>query len=153
MHAGELIAGLLAAHEQADLPWLHSYAVQLAGLGPGLTPAGDDWLAGWLVGLRAVEAMTTKPRPHRLPVETVAAAVITAARGRTSRLSLAFLQSAADGAVGEVWHGLLAALTDASQRLIRHAAKQVMAYGATSGSDMLAGFIAAFTPPARLRLA
>jgi hypothetical protein len=139
--AGALTDGVLQGYQQGDLGKITAYAGQLAGLGPGLTPAGDDWLAGWLVGLRAAAA--TQDAEPLLPLQAVGRAVVGSARPRTSRLSLAFLQAAADGAVAEPWHILLAALGDADQTPLRHAAAEIMRHGATSGSDMLAGFLAA----------
>jgi hypothetical protein len=142
--AGALTGDLVQAYQQGDLGKITAYAGRLAGLGPGLTPAGDDWLAGWLVGLRAAAAMNGNPSP--LDLDAVGRAVVGSARTRTGRLSLAFLQAAADGAVAEPWHALLAALVDADQMPLRHAAAEIMRHGATSGSDMLAGFLAAPFP-------
>ncbi|HSN78577.1 MAG TPA: DUF2877 domain-containing protein [Anaerolineae bacterium] len=142
--AGALADGLIQAYHQGDLVHVAAFSGRLAGLGPGLTPAGDDWLAGWLVGLRAVAAINGTEPP--LAVNAVGRAVISSARDRTSRLSLAFLQAAADGAVAQPWHDLLVALPDANPNPIRHAAAEIMRYGATSGSDMLAGFLAAPFP-------
>jgi hypothetical protein len=143
--AGALTDGVRQGYEQGDVGRMAAFAGRLAGLGPGLTPAGDDWLAGWLVGLRAAAAMNGDRLP--LDLDAVGRAVVGSARPRTSRLSLAFLQAAADGAVAEPWHKLLAALADADQMPLRHAAAEVMRHGATSGSDMLAGFLAAPFPP------
>jgi hypothetical protein len=142
--AGALTGDLVQAYQQGDLGRITAFAGRLAGLGPGLTPAGDDWLAGWLVGLRAAAAMNNARPP--LDLEAVGRAVVGSARTRTGRLSLAFLQAAADGAVAEPWHALLAALVDADQMPLRHAAAEIMRHGATSGSDMLAGFLAAPFP-------
>lgn len=139
-----LTDGVRQGYEQGDLSRIVAFAGRLAGLGPGLTPAGDDWLAGWLVGLRAAAAMNGARPP--LDLNAVGRAVVGSARPRTSRLSLAFLQAAADGAVAEPWQALLAALADAEQTPLRHAAAEIMRYGATSGSDMLAGFLAAPFP-------
>ena len=144
MQAGELIDGLTDAHSRGDLKQVAALASRLAGLGPGLTPAGDDWLAGWLVGLRAAAAMDDEDRP--LAVNAVAQAVAGSAGTRTSRLSLAFLQAAGDGAVAQAWHALLAALPDPDRTPLRRAAAEIMRHGATSGSDMLAGFLAAPFP-------
>jgi hypothetical protein len=82
----------------------------------------------------------------RLDIDAMARAIVDSARSRTSRLSLAFLQAAADGAVPQPWHDLLAALADADPVPLRHAAAEIMRHGATSGSDMLAGFLAAPFP-------
>lgn len=143
--AWELTEGLRKAYNQGNLQWIHLYASRLAGLGPGLTPAGDDWLAGWLVGLRGLavlrEADDTEPW---LPVDAVAAAVVQSAEGQTSPLSLAFLQAAAVGVVPQAWHVLIDQLSNADSVALHEAAAEVMRWGGTSGADMLAGFLAAF---------
>ncbi len=145
--AGALTDGLRQGYEQDDLGTITAFAGRLVGLGPGLTPAGDDWLAGWLVGVRAAAAMNSDRPP--LDLDAVGRAVVGSARPRTSRLSLAFLQAAADGAAAEPWHALLAALAGADQTPLRHAAAEIMRHGATSGFDMLAGFLAAPFPAFR----
>lgn len=142
--ANQAIHALLAAHHCGDLYRIRTAARRLAGLGPGLTPAGDDWLAGWLVGLRVGHTIDWHAEPGQVPVETVAKAVLQGASNRTTELSLAFLAAAADGALARSWHLLIAALSDADPAPLRVAADQVLLVGATSGSDMLAGFLAAF---------
>lgn len=142
--AGALTDGVRQGYQQGNLGQIAAFAGRLAGLGPGLTPAGDDWLAGWLVGLRAATAMNDSRPP--LDLDAVGRAVVGSARTRTSRLSLGFLQAAADGAVAEPWHALLAALSNADPTPLRHAAAEIMRHGATSGSDMLAGFLTAPFP-------
>ena len=72
-------------------------AANLAGLGPGLTPAGDDYLLGVICGLWAVN----------YPGQTVFTdAIITQAVPRTNTLAGAWLQAAAGGEVGHAWHAL-----------------------------------------------
>jgi hypothetical protein len=136
------IDGLLHSYQAGDLARLGSFAARLAGLGPGLTPAGDDWLAGWLVGLHATANIRDGEPP--LALKAVARTVIDRATTRTTRLSLAFLQAAAEGAAAEAWHRLIAALPDADPAPTHAAMIEIMRYGATSGADMLAGFLAAF---------
>jgi hypothetical protein len=136
------IDGLLHSYQAGDLARVGGFAARLAGLGPGLTPAGDDWLAGWLVGLHAAAAMSDDEPP--LAMKAVSRAVIDSATTRTSRLSLAFLQAAAEGTATEAWHRLIAALPDADPAPTRAAMVEILRYGATSGADMLAGFLAAF---------
>jgi hypothetical protein len=98
-----------------------------------------------LVGLRSLAALTPDNPPGlRLPLAEVCQAVTAAANGRTTGLSLAFLQAAADGAAAQPWHDLLDALVDPDPDPVYHAARRVMRHGATSGADMLAGFIAAW---------
>ena len=71
-------------------------------------------------------------------------AVLQGASNQTTELSLAFLAAAADGALSQVWHLLIDALSSADLTPLRSVADQVMLVGATSGADMLAGFLAAF---------
>jgi hypothetical protein len=140
-----LTHGLLTAYRLRDLDRIQLCARQLAGLGPGLTPAGDDWLGGWLVGLYVLAAMTPNGEAvQSLPVAAVGRTVVNAAAGRTTGLSLAYLCTAARGAVPRIWHDFLYALADADPDPVQRCAGKIMRHGATSGSDTLAGFLAAF---------
>lgn len=93
----------------------------LAGLGPGLTPAGDDALAGILLVLGA---------PDR------AAAVVAAERARTNDIARAFLSWAARGQSIEPVHRLLAA-HDAGGASA--ALADVLRFGHSSGADLALG--------------
>lgn len=104
----------------------------LIGLGPGLTPAGDDWLAGWLIRWRldAAAASAAAAPPLR-------AADLTA----TTRLSQALLRAAYAGWVDAAWQDLLAALSCNHADSIQQHARRILQHGATSGCAMLAGFL------------
>ncbi len=105
-------------------------ARQLAGLGHGLTPAGDDYLVGamaalWLLGDRDQAAMIAwSAAPH------------------TTTLSSAFLTAAAQGQFAEPWHQLARALARQSAVECGAAVQRITAIGASSGRDALAGFAA-----------
>ncbi len=108
-------------------------AAALAGWGPGLTPSGDDFLAGVMLGLWAVG--------DRWPVSaTLCPLLYEAAAPRTTRLSRAFLAAARDGLADERWHTLLQALGAGEPEPVVRAARAILAFGATSGLDMLTGF-------------
>lgn len=115
-------------------------AEELAGLGPGLTPSGDDVLAGAMIA-----AAVLVPARAGILGERIVAAV----RGRTTRISEAYLEAAAAGEAGEAWHRLAAALgarrNPAGSTDLDGAVRQIMAFGETSGSDMLAGFVLGMT--------
>jgi hypothetical protein len=107
---------------------LAAAAQRLAGLGLGLTPAGDDYVLGvmaalWLLG-------------ERNPLPAMAAACAT----RTTLLSGAFLRAAAQGQFMEGWHHLAHALDRQDEPGSRRAVRQIAAFGASSGRDSLAGF-------------
>jgi hypothetical protein len=94
----------------------------LAGLGPGLTPAGDDALAGILLVLGAHDR---------------AAAVAAADRARTNDISRAFLAWAARGHSIEPVHRLLAAGDDAGTASA--ALADLLRFGHSSGADLAFG--------------
>jgi len=121
----------LRAGWQGDLVQLRQGASQLAGLGIGLTPAGDDFLVGVMLW-----AWLAHPTPH-----SFCRVVVKAAAPRTTTLSAAFLRAAAKGECDAAWHQLLAVLgTETDDELIP-AVRRVLAHGATSGADTLAGFL------------
>jgi hypothetical protein len=109
-------------------------AKHLAGLGPGLTPAGDDFLVG--VALAVWAGLYGKGQEDRLT------AVIKAACPLTTHLSAAYLRSAGRGECIAHWHTLFAALLLSDTEVTRMAAKSLMSVGHSSGADGLAGFLA-----------
>ncbi len=122
-----IVEGLGAARRDSLLEG----ARLLAGLGPGGTPAGDDFLVGvmaamWLLG-DAAEAP----------------ALAETAAPRTSALSAAFLRAAGRGEFIAPWHGLLEALAMGDLAEVEGAAMRVESFGASSGADALDGFILA----------
>lgn len=109
--------------------------VGLAGLGLGLTPAGDDFLVGAML-----RAWLDHPTPKSLCRSVVRDAI-----PRTTRLSAAFLKAASRGECGASWHVLLKALSrgarEGAEAEITMAVHEILIHGATSGADSLAGFI------------
>ncbi len=132
--AAHLVAGLAAA----SLERCRSGVQALAGLGGGLTPAGDDFIVGVLLaawaGLGAAE--------RALPLAPVVAAE---AASRTTTLSAAYLHAAARGECAAPWHALFAALLRAKPAETLRALRRLLAVGHTSGADGLAGFLAVHT--------
>jgi len=116
---------------EGDVALLQSGAAQLAGLGGGLTPAGDDFLCGSMLW-----AWLAHPSPHR-----VCGLLLETAAPRTTILSAAFLQAAARGECSPAWQALLAALSGGTTEELAVAVQDVLALGATSGADGLAGFL------------
>jgi hypothetical protein len=137
--ARRAIEGLLAALQVGDRQGITTGAAALAGLGPGLTPAGDDFLVGLMAGLRTWPQFLAG---KGLPVEEACQAIYGAAAGRTNLLSMALLRSAREGMFGEAWHGLLAALRQGEADEVKEAAERVLGFGETSGADALSGFSA-----------
>lgn len=124
----------LEAGWEGNIARLQEGAIQLAGLGNGLTPSGDDFLSGLMLA-----AWLFHPKPS-----SICCVLADAAAPLTTHLSAAFLRAAARGECSEAWHVLLAALigeNGASKTEIAGALRGVLARGATSGADALAGFL------------
>ncbi len=114
-----------------DWEQLQKGAVGLAGLGTGLTPSGDDFMCGAMLW-----AWLTHPDPGDF-----CHALVLAAAPRTTTLSAAFLRAAGQGECSAAWHALLAASSQGDEDRIATAAKEALSHGATSGADILAGFL------------
>ena len=112
----------------------------LAGLGPGLTPAGDDVLAGFAAVMALLSARISADGTSRSHVAEVIAAV---ARPRTTVLSGVLLEYAARGEVAEQLGEVLLALALPAEEseAVLQAAEKLLAFGGTSGGDTLLGVL------------
>ena len=126
----------LSGHAQPALDalerWLVGNAIvdeadQLIGLGPGLTPSGDDYLGGMLVALRRTG--------RTMQAEGLWRWLQPRLRERTSAISAAHLAAAAAGEGHEALHSVLDGELDLDA---------LDAVGHTSGWDALAGAAAVF---------
>ena len=112
-------------------PVMSDLATQFAGLGGGLTPAGDDFLIG-------VMLQTWLAHPDPAPL---CQTLVEIAAPRTTALSAAFLRAAAKGECNTPWHRLFTTLVDDGQEQLAAATREALSYGYTSGADTLAGFL------------
>ncbi len=120
-------------------PSVQVMAQALCGRGPGLTPSGDDMLAGWM----AVNWLLYGSRPRLL---AACQQILAVAERQTHLLSRCWLSYAAQGYVAEPVGRLLVALTHdnetgASEEELIRATQAVLALGATSGRDMIQGIL------------
>ncbi|MFN8634980.1 MAG: DUF2877 domain-containing protein [Chloroflexota bacterium] len=122
-----------AAIRSRDWAAVATDARALSGLGPGLTPSGDDALAGLALGLHAGLG--------QLP-EVLAATLLAAVEGRTTDLAQARVRHAIANRPDQATHRLLAALV-ASQNDddLTAAVRSSLAYGHSSGADTLLGLL------------
>jgi hypothetical protein len=127
-HAAE---ALRAAARADDATALADAARAIAGLGPGSTPAGDDFLAGAML-----RAHLSGPHP-----EAFCAAVVEAAAPLTVSLSAAYLRASAAGECSRAWHRLIEALVAPGQAGLEQATLALLSQGASSGADALAGWL------------
>jgi hypothetical protein len=115
------------------LAWLQDEGTapgELIGLGPGLTPAGDDFVGGAMIALRAFGNAELADR--------IAGWALPLAQKRTNRISRAFLECAAAGEGLEALHDLLGTFER------KHLAR-LARVGHTSGLDAAAGALLALS--------
>lgn len=106
----------------------------LVGLGPGLTPSGDDVLAGALVVLHALAGA-----PY---ARALARSILPLAATRTGPVSRAYLDCAAAGAGPASLHRLIRVLAQGTRGAVREATSACVAVGHTSGWDGVVGVAA-----------
>jgi Protein of unknown function (DUF2877) len=130
------LAEVLHAHDDAGLG---AAATALLGRGPGLTPAGDDVLAGVLATLRVLGPSRPAAVATRLAAtaDALADAVLGLAPQRTTALSAQLLEHADRGAVALPMADVLRAI--AGRGGLVAAATRLARVGHTSGSDLLTG--------------
>lgn len=110
----------------------------LRGVGHGLTPSGDDLLAGVLHGWRLAEAWDGSDRG------ILVRAVYEASRG-DNPFSATFLREARDGRVFEHLESLVRALMAGAAGAVEAAAERLFGVGDTSGADLATGLWLALT--------
>jgi Protein of unknown function (DUF2877) len=122
---------LQAGLTSGDAARFDEAASLLLGLGPGLTPSGDDVLSGALVMLFALRANE--------PAIALEASISGHMRAATSALSCAFLRAACDGEPPAALHQSVSALL--LNRKAADVVSPLRSIGETSGFDMLAGML------------
>lgn len=104
---------------------------RLIGLGPGLTPSGDDLLGGVLIALRALGWPQA--------ADTLGCWLLPRARARTHAISYAHLACAAGGEGAAALHDTLATLCLPGAPGLRECADALTTLGHSSGWDAMAG--------------
>jgi len=145
--AAPVLAALGAACRALDLTSALRHADRLIGWGEGLTPAGDDFLVGLIVGLDAL----ARGDEERRRFQGALAAAVAARTQRTTVLAAHCLRLACAGhhaePLVELRNALLCADDDGAVEAALHRA---LAAGATSGADTASGLLAglsAWLPP------
>ena len=112
----------------------------LAGLGPGLTPSGDDVLGGFAA---IMALLSTQLSADSISRKHIAAKIAAVAKPRTTKLSGILLEFASLGEVSEQLGTLLLTLMLPAEKFetVLKAADHVLAFGASSGGDTLIGML------------
>jgi hypothetical protein len=122
-----------------DLHAMLMHAVDLIGLGEGLTPSGDDFIGGLLFCIRTLQDIYRPFHPSILPlVEDF----IEHSKSRTNLISYTMLKDHAHGHASEILHAFIHALfTDQDQQTIVHLGSELIQIGHSTGWDLLAGIL------------
>jgi hypothetical protein len=137
-HPGpELLAAGCAA---GDLAHAVDAAERIVGLGPGLTPSGDDVLAGLLLALRLLGGAVPGGGTAVWLADWLGAAVTAHADTRTTSLAASLLHCAAHGEAAAEVAAVLRGI--AGQEPLRPAARRLLNAGHTSGADLTWGLLA-----------
>ncbi|MGW5641779.1 DUF2877 domain-containing protein [Saccharopolyspora sp. NPDC003752] len=131
---------LVAAIRRGDAAGVAGAATSLLGLGPGLTPAGDDFLTGMAL-------LAAQPRSRLSWIAPFIGRVLDDGLERTTLLSRTTLREALRGRARQCLLDLLPVLLapDPDGRLeerLRIHAGPVLGIGHTSGTDILSGLLA-----------
>lgn len=106
------------------------------GLGPGLTPSGDDFLVGFLCGITFLPTERCRTTCAKL-----AQCLAQDAPLLTNALSAEYIKYAANGSYHAYFLRLLHALAQGSVQQTLKAGKSILSLGHYSGTDLLLGFV------------
>lgn len=135
-YAADRIPALFAALRQRDAEAAGEAAYSIAGCGIGLTPSADDFLCGVMASVLA----STIARGEQNKWLPITAAMAERAAPRTNLISAAFLRQAACGQLSSDVLTLIRTLYSSVLSLrLPSAAMNVIAFGETSGTDILTG--------------
>jgi Protein of unknown function (DUF2877) len=145
------VLGAVAARAEPD--GVRRAAARLAGLGPGLTPSGDDYLAGFAAAWVLAAAALGRRGPAGAAVPD---ALVRGAAPGASPLGRAWIAHAARGEVAEPIARFLTALLGGAPEALAGSTRGVLGVGASSGTDWMVGalsgvdaLLAAIAPVAR----
>jgi hypothetical protein len=129
---------LLEAVRGTDLSAIGKATLGLAGLGPGLTPSGDDLLSGFMLMISLYAKNTGRIQER---VTRINGAVLSAALGRTTTVSEEYLIQASQGRGNESATILCRELLTGEEGSIEQAVRNITIIGETSGTDTTLGII------------
>lgn len=131
---------LVQSSWRQNIAGVEEAAFGLAGLGPGLTPSGDDVLGGFAAIMTLLSPQLSADSISR---KHIASTIAKVAKPRTTKLSAVLLEFAAQGEVSEQFGTLLLSLNLPVEEfeIVQKAADGVLAFGASSGGDSLLGML------------
>jgi hypothetical protein len=117
---------------ECEIPDTSSWQ-KLLGLGPGLTPSGDDLIGGMMLALHSLDQGKI--------LKCLTAAITPVMDDRTNPISAAHLRAAMEGMGSEAAHKVIGTILSGSRGDYPEAVKSIEKTGHTSGWDTLAGVV------------
>lgn len=131
--SNSLVSSLSIALVELDITSAKKITAKLAGLGNGLTPAGDDFLMGAIYAAWIIHSPGI--------VSVLAREIANTAAPLTTSLSAAWLRAAGRGEAGVLWHEFFDALLLGDGAAVEYQISRLLSIGHTSGADALTGFL------------
>ena len=128
---------LITATKRLDPLASRDAAQKMIGLGPGVTPSGDDVLIGFLAGLYS----TTGNEQRRLAFIRAFGESLSALSMATNEISRTYLYHAIHGRFSSCMIALLDAIKDSEEDQLFSAAEAAMRVGHSSGMDSVTGLL------------
>lgn len=129
------LPALVSSTREVDIPGALEAALPLIGAGPGLTPSWDDFLMGYLCGLRTSSLLDAQ----RLRFVREFGNAMIAASARSTSASQAWIERTVHGD-GPAWvRAVLDAIGYGSVALSALLAERALGIGHTSGTDSMFG--------------
>ncbi len=136
--AAEVLPRLAYALQHTDGVAALGAIARLIGVGPGLSPAGDDFVVGWLAG-----AALAARSPAQLNFLHTVCDSLAGLRDATTQVSWQHLDDARALAFSERLGDLAVAIAQPGAADVHARLDAQLAVGATSGADAAAGLLAA----------
>lgn len=127
---------LMQELSQGRIDRARSHAVRLIGLGPELTPSGDDFLVGLFAALHV------QNNPNQNPYLSFCADIASAAESRTNAISFMALKKASLGQVRQSIVNLIHSMIYGDTKEMIRDLEVVLHIGASSGTDLAIGILA-----------
>lgn len=137
--------------ENKNIKGVIEKAVSVCGLGIGLTPSGDDFIAGlflvltcWEYALKGDESEAESAKSLNTAVNAEQLnpyGAVQKCRLKTNLLSARMIENAAMGRARQSELELIQAFTEKNWRKIKNAAHRVLAFGSSSGTDTALGIL------------
>lgn len=131
------IRQLITAVKRYDSHTCSEAAQRMIGLGPGVTPSGDDVLIGFLAGLHC---MTGNKKDKRAFIQALGNEILLLSK-KTNEISRTYLTHAVKGEFSSSIVALIDAIRDGGEEQLTAAAGNAMRVGHSSGMDTVSGLL------------